>query len=469
MASNFAGILKKGEQLLLDHTVRGAVFMVVLLEIASLVAYLFPEISFVLLVVIGLMMALSIFLAPQIAVSFLVVELVYGAFGRMISVDFFSLRMAVYLGFMIGYAARYWFTRENVPRVIHRRYALMLFILGMGVCVGIVLGNDLARIFADVNAFFFIPLLLLSLRFLERERAHYITLIFTTVLLFSCKTILVFWYFAGGTPVAGNAVYHYVRDTRVFEVTVVTDQVSRVFSTASFMAAIPLLYVLVKRITATSLICGSLLGAVLLIGFSRSLLVGLFCAVGYLAVHDWRVIGRGILVVGGGMAIVFVTLFSASYQGGFADLWYNRTRNIGTEVAAVSRFEQVGPLLDAISERPKFGHGFGATLRIDTRQSQADGLIERHAFEWGYLDIQFKLGILGIILAILLYDLARRGNTKTARAITLTVFVTHFFTPLLFHPLGMGMLVFASLLNLKSVDEISGTDKVFSFDLEPLK
>lgn len=469
MVFNIASTLKKFEELVLRQSAVFSVGFVGVLEIFSLLVYLFPIFALPVCVVLFVLVAVSTVVAPHIAISGIIVELVYGAFGRMMSVSGISLRMVLYLGFMVGYGVRYARTRENFPTKIHYRYATMILIIATGIGVGLYRGNDVGRIFSDVNAFFFIPLLLLARRHIARHLSHYITLLFTTIFIFCVKTLLVFWYFAGGTPVVGNSVYIYLRDTRVFEVTAVTGEVSRIFSSASFFLAIPFLYILSKRFTVSSFVAGSLLSAVLLVGFSRSLLVGIFCAVAYLIVSDWKVLLRGVGLAGAGFLVVVTLLFTTSFHGNYFELWYGRTRNIASEVAAVSRFEQVGPLWRAYYERHNFGHGFGATLAIETPQSRADGVVVRSAFEWGYLDAMFKLGILGIILSMLVYELSRGGNTKTARAISLTVVVTHFFTPLLFHPIGMGMLVVASLLNVKSIHEITRTDEVFSFDLEPIK
>ena len=462
-------ILKRCEGLVLNRPVRFGIGFVVVLEIFSLLASIFPVTVLPIFVVLFVVMVVGAIYAPHIAVSFVIAELVYGAFGRMIAMDVVSLRMVLFLGFMVGCGLRYISNLEKLPTKISRQCVLLMAIIIMGVGLGLWRGNELMRIFADVNAFFFIPLLLLARPFLVRHVSHYLTVLFTMVFLFCIKTLIVFWYFAGGMPVVGNPVYVYLRDTRVFEITAITTEVSRVFSSAAFFVAIPFLYILLKRITFTSFVWGSLLSSVLLIGFSRSLLVSLLCAIVLVSFRAWRVFARGIVVGVGGCLFVGVLLLSASFRGNYFDLWYGRTRNFTNEVAAVSRYEQVGPLLHAFREKPLLGHGFGASLAISTPQSETDGVVLRSAFEWGYFDAMFKLGIFGLVLSYLVYQIFGVGNTRTARAITLTVLVTHIFTPLLFHPIGMGMLVFASLLNVKSVHEISGTDEVFSFDLEPLK
>ncbi len=152
------------------------------------------------------------------------------------------------------------------------------------------------------------------------------------------------------------------------------------------------------------------------------------------------------------------------YQGDYTALWRSRTLGAPSEVATVSRFEQLPVLWKAIVARPLFGSGFGAALSMNTAQSRNDGVVTKTSFEWGYLDSFVKLGVGSLFLIYYLFRLSRGGQTKTARAITLTVLITHIFTPLLFHPLGMWMLVVASLLDLKTVHEIESADKIFSFN-----
>jgi len=112
-------------------------------------------------------------------------------------------------------------------------------------------------------------------------------------------------------------------------------------------------------------------------------------------------------------------------------------------------------MAQAISQAPLQGQGFGATITYrsaDPRvlQDEANGYYTTYAFEWGWLDIIFKFGLLLAIwyffwLTKIGRQIWRCGPVGESLAIGLIVLTAvHFFSPYLNHPLGIGYL--ASLL-----------------------
>ena len=96
-------------------------------------------------------------------------------------------------------------------------------------------------------------------------------------------------------------------------------------------------------------------------------------------------------------------------------------------------------------------------LRI--RQQSSDGTYTTSAFEWGYLDLWLKLGLLGVVIyGYLLMKVFRlawdrlrdydvyRVETLGASAGLVVLLATHVFTPYLNHPLGIGWIVLVSVL-----------------------
>lgn len=451
------------EAFIIQRSVSTGVILVLILEVLALLSYFFPVTLLPILVLFGLVMSVVSYVVPTVALSLFVVELSYGAFGRMIAWGSVSLRMVLFGGFLLGYGALVIRGHEKIPKLTIFDY-VFLVVCSVGVLVGFYRGNNISAIVADSNAYLFIPFFWVIRGYLLKHSAHFFSLLTTASLFFVLKLLFVFIYFTGGTPIAHNEVYVYLRDTRVFEITAITDSVSRVFSSAIFIIAVPYLFLVSRKLTRVRLILLGLCCAAMLIGFSRSLLVGLLVAVLYLSLFDYKVLLR---VVGGsviGFLVVFCCMALGGYQGDYTALWRSRTLGAPSEVATVSRFEQLPVLWKAIVARPLFGSGFGAALSMNTAQSRNDGVVTKTSFEWGYLDSFVKLGVGSFFLIYYLFRLSRGGQTKTARAITLTVLITHIFTPLLFHPLGMWMLVVASLLDLKTVHEIESADKIFSFN-----
>ncbi|MFH1098545.1 MAG: hypothetical protein V1723_01290 [Candidatus Uhrbacteria bacterium] len=121
------------------------------------------------------------------------------------------------------------------------------------------------------------------------------------------------------------------------------------------------------------------------------------------------------------------------------------------EPAAASRWQQLGPLRDAIVTHPFFGNGYGATVSyrsLDPRAlaSSSGGWYTTYAFEWGYLDHLLETGIIGLaalvwLLVTLVWQGIRRGGSTAAWTIgLLAIAFVHVASPYLNHPLGLGVL-----------------------------
>ena len=140
------------------------------------------------------------------------------------------------------------------------------------------------------------------------------------------------------------------------------------------------------------------------------------------------------------------------------------------EAAGQSRMELLKPLWIGILKHPIIGSGFGATVTYNSKdprilQNNPSGEYTTFAFEWGYLDLWYKMGILGPLaylglIGSILLALWRVIKDKSemvleginVQAISLGVFgalialaAVHFLTPYLNHPLGIGFIILSSL------------------------
>jgi O-antigen ligase len=113
-----------------------------------------------------------------------------------------------------------------------------------------------------------------------------------------------------------------------------------------------------------------------------------------------------------------------------------------------------------VSASPLWGKGFGTTVTYVTSDpritlSTTDGKYTTYAFEWGWLDLWLKTGLIGVLGYLWLfymllsdcYRLMRRGDSRAlAVGLSLSALgVLHFFTPYLNHPLGFSYLILAML------------------------
>jgi len=223
--------------------------------------------------------------------------------------------------------------------------------------------------------------------------------------------------------------------------------------------------------------------ASLILSFSRSLwlgtmVIGLFIFL--ITTWSWRVNKRHLTawIVGNGVAITvsFFLLFSISLipipssEGAFTiDSLTDRVKDIQDEAAAASRWNLLPVLATVIAHQPLLGYGFGKTVTYVSHDprvllAHTSGEYVTYAFEWGYLDMMVKLGLLGLLVYLcMIRELFFQGlsalkrntherGTDTYALISGLIFgigallVIHMFTPYLNHPLGIGLIIFCGLL-----------------------
>jgi O-antigen ligase len=172
----------------------------------------------------------------------------------------------------------------------------------------------------------------------------------------------------------------------------------------------------------------------------------------------------------------------------------------GLEAAASSRLAQIEPIKQAILKSPLVGYGFGKTItyysadpRLMPQTAGGSGEITTYAFEWGYLDLILKFGIIGtvvylffifVILRKLLifnfqfliskqiknsndqssnlrvtdYELRITSyGLRTGFALALvTLLVVNIFSPYLNHPLGIGFIIISMVMSFRTPIIIGG-------------
>ena len=117
---------------------------------------------------------------------------------------------------------------------------------------------------------------------------------------------------------------------------------------------------------------------------------------------------------------------------------------------------QLKPLWQAISQHPLIGSGFGTSLTYQTNDPRivpttagASGEFTTYAFEWGYLDMILKFGLIGLIIYLLLITkiLCRLYNLRPDFFLALiALLAVNVFSPYLNHPLGIGFIILSSLV-----------------------
>lgn len=466
----------------MDKFLGAALAAFIAVELISLTTFQLPGPSLIWLLLIGVVVTLSTLHDTSWGVYALMAELFVGGKGYLISVPvggaILSLRMAL---FIVVFGT--WFAKWCVGAVRSRRSVrsattqwLAPAGLAFMICIGLLQGllrYPINQIFYDGNAWLFFALLPVVWGALLKPSPvqRVLQLLAAATMVSGVKTLVLLYLFGHHDTQWLAGVYQWVRDTGVGEITFISGSLFRIFFQSHIFALVAwlvFLSLLVQRAfrsradiiaAATVIYVASL---TLLVSQSRSFWVG--GVAGFLlisAVAVWRrqlrPSGVAILILLVGYVVSTqlsaVTLISGNYGG---NLLADRFRALGREPAASARASQLGPLLDAVRQRPLFGWGFGKQLTYQSQDPRVlgehpDGWYTTTAFEWGYFDIALKIGLLGLLWYLawigLLIARSLAANAPVAQSLGIGlagIAATNMFTPYLNHPLGIGWVLVTS-------------------------
>ena len=416
-------------------------------------------------------------------------ELITSSFGRMLSYDHVSLRMALFVVVMIMWWIRHMPRTTQAQKRLRNIYSKsplygILFVLAVLVSIGIIRGllasHDSLVIFQDVNGYLFLLLFLpvFSIKPAADFFGKLVVVVSTAYAWLIIKSLLVFTYFTHITqPFFDTWQYQWLRDMRVAEITPYGDGLVRVFLQSHVFVALGFLILLCiprairKQYISPNALFALLTGstAVILMSLSRSMWLGVGVAGVVLVVWllmkkkyglvRYVVLGSAVTIGTGYLALSLLyglPVGEHSDRAPLYTLFTTRVQAIDSEVAAASRWEQLPILFSAIKEKPILGHGFGTSLEIKNPHN-TEISEERFAFEWGWFDTWIKVGLLGVFVYVwLLYAIMKqvytlqlpRGYCQLKRGVIVAIIalaIIHIFTPYLNHPLGIGVLVLTLL------------------------
>jgi hypothetical protein len=463
--------------------------LLLLVELFSVFAYLLPSFNTAAFFILSALTLGVTLVRLEYGIWILFAELFIGSKGFLFYLDFdgtiVSIRIALWLIVLSVYLTQLvmggWRTAYDEWRTIPslRWYAALAVIVLLGVVQGLVGETPMQDVFLDMNGWLFF-LLLFPIMHVMRTREqimHIKTLLIACALWLSAKALFLLFIFAHD-PVRGVylPLYRWVRTSGVGELTEMSATFIRVFFQSQLYVLIAFFILIAGRAQAYGGVVRwrvwsmrALLFSSILLSFSRSFWLGLIaglCAL--LFVRQWRAIprtiGAALLATVVIVAVMYVPIPRFGGGGsGFGGLIQERI-STSNEAAVSSRWSLLPVLWQEVRATPIFGQGFGASVtytsddpRIVNTSAAGSNDYTTYAFEWGYLDVWLKLGLLGVVaylglLASLLLQLARLKGERSALAWPLFAgAVTNVFSPYLNHPLGIGyLLIVTAYLGMKS-------------------
>ncbi len=438
----------------------------------------------------------------EIAFWVLMVELVIGSKGYLfyfegdglifpIRISFWLILMSVWMGkILIIFKNNKKEVVSQVPffKSIYFNYyiALGVFVL-IGLFNGYLNKNELNNVFFDFNAWLYFLLIFPASYVLRNKKMIYDfkDVFIGAVTWLLVKTFLVLYLFSHNFSFL-PAVYKWIRITGVGEITRVQDGFYRIFFQSHVFILIAFFLVFsfivkngffLKKIKSKRsiffLFVLSGLLSIVIITMSRSfwvsIVAGLF-AMFFLQIFVLKLEFRKIVfsqiyllisfIIGLFFIILIVKFPLPKSVGDYSttNLLAERAKLVKNEAAISSRWSLLPVLWQEIKVAPFIGNGFGSTvtyLSSDPRvlETSVNGKYTTYAFEWAWLDIWLKIGLLGllsylVLVSKLLKDGLRRvkncDNSFLFLGLGLSLFsviVVNVFTPYLNHPLGIGFLI----------------------------
>ncbi|RJR32166.1 O-antigen ligase domain-containing protein [Candidatus Parcubacteria bacterium] len=400
-------------------------------------------------------------------------------------IGIFIVILGVWILLLLNKKINFWafFKKIKSCPYILAGYTLLIFSVVYGLFIGS-LKNDFNNLFFDFNSWIFLLILPVGIISVNSEQADKImSIFFASVAWLSLKTIVVLNIFSYRFAYIGSPFYKWLRNTGVGEITYISNDIFRIFfqsqiySLAAFFIffALFLFYVRDKNLFGREKISKNLFFITLfsilntttiLISQSRSFwLAGLAAFIMTIAgfIYIFRL--KKNLVVSVVVYTAILCVFSSIFiylitKKTSLEIITARTSGVSARSSESSRKNQLEPLILAISKKPFFGSGFGTTLTYKSSDprilaASPQGKYTTYAFEWGYLDIWLKTGIVGLffyllfVLTIILKAAEQFLIIEEEKkylycgliAGLAALLIANIFTPYLNHPLGMGYII----------------------------
>ncbi|HBR13705.1 MAG TPA: hypothetical protein DD697_03295 [Candidatus Komeilibacteria bacterium] len=415
-------------------------------------------------------------------------ELFIGSKGYLFYAEVDGFRLSLRIGLFLAVMAVWLIKACRGQHLLFFRGSnrYLFYYLGLGLFVMLAALNGLAhqpfgQVFFDANGWLYFLYLPVFFSVLSRTTAirNFLAFLFAAAIYLSLKTLLLLVIFAHQFSLPLDVIYRWVRQSGVGEITYVGGNFYRIFFQAHVYVLIALVVSLalilfarkldLNRSVVKWLRLNAVLGSTAIVAsLSRSFWVGLAVAVCLLLSSyifylrprpiDFFKLGLAWLVIATA-EVMFLNLITLNFNG---NLIQDRLHDPTTEAAGSSRLAQLQPLFRASLSEPLLGAGFGRAVTYISndpriRQEFKDGRYSTYAFEWGYLDIWLKIGLLGLLSYLALFvkvvkdgRLIIAGRTENAGLAVgllvalVAVAATSVFSPYLNHPLGIGYILIVS-------------------------
>jgi len=468
------------------------ILLLLLTDLLSFLSYFFSSFQVLIFSALTLLFFIVCFYSIKAAFLIILAELFIGSHGYLFSITLFNVQLSLRLAlFLILFSISiYRFIEALRTKQITLSWPSIQPIIFLGLVIifgffrGLSMDYGFDKVFFDVNAYFFLGLIL-PLALISKDETFYklfIKLLITCSAYLAFKTFLILYFYTHSDfQFFVLDLYSWLRDYRIGEFTSTSTGVYRIFMASQMYLLVAWWVILCRSLEQViwkhpnQALYLSLLSGALIISFSRSFWLGWLISI--LVFYTWLLIKKrwvsmlrsAILAsigLTGGFVFILVTInFPFPKVTGQMSLSLEERFGVG-DVAASSRWNQLLPLWEnGITKHIILGSGFGRSLTYISndprvRATSFSGIYATSAFEWGYLDIWLKIGLFGLLIyawvIIYIIYIAVKSNFFESYYLGLTlgliaILGTNIGSPYLNHPLGIGfILVLYGLLPLSN-------------------
>lgn len=427
----------------------------VLVYILGFLAWHFSYLMLPFFIIFALGFAYLLFKDFSAAMLVLFTELILFSKGNLFHIGPLSLRMAFW-ALAIVYSL-YFFKKIEWKKLTYIFLPLAFMVL-WSFAWGY-FNNGLSNALADANAYFYFLIILpLSLLLKDKKfKERFLDWFIAASVFLSVLTLAMLFIFSHGAGDINSTIYLFFRKNGLGEITYAGSGFWRIFMQSQIYlipAFLLTVWKFLEKRTWKYFFLSSLFLSGIIVSFSRSFWLGLVLAVLALLIYKisfWKKFFLLALIPVAALLIVFVT---AQLPLGNFGVISSRTNLFASEAALSSRWQLLPVMTQAIAFKPLLGYGFGKTLIYQTQDPRVleyspEGWYSTYAFEWGYLDILLKIGLLGLLTyAWALWQMSKNFSPLLVISL-LAVLVLNTFSPYLNHPLGISyILVLYILANL---------------------
>jgi len=483
------------------------ILIIIALETLSYLGYIYPLVHQLAFIVLSLAILGITIYRLEYGLLLVLSELFIGSLGYLFSWSFQSLELGGENNFAISWRTVLWLVvllvfglkfvlrayqarKTQIPNEYWQKiksfpllkfFGLLFIFVGLGLINGLVRHANPATIFVDFNSWLYFALLFPFIAVYYRADDQRIkrlkTVFLAAVVALSLKTLFLLFVFTHNILAAPD-IYLWLRRTLTGEMTPTKTGWPRIFMQSQIFSVLGFILVFwfsrvkftvrsyFKRSGLFYLGLGSLFFSAVIISFSRSFWVSLVATLALALLIIWRLFSfkrmLGAILwlasaIIGSFIIIYLVVGWPYFKSAQTNLGATLLARVsdGQEAALTSRWSLLPELVKEIKRAPLLGQGYGATVTYFSQDPRVlakspSGQYTTYIFEWSYLDLWLKLGLLGLLAYLLLLTKIisrglKRGPIGLALGLIFLV-VVNIFTPYFNHPLGIGWLLISSCL-----------------------